>query len=175
MSETLPSYREALKILRESGCSSNVIRHCKTVAQVAVQIAKKCLNKGVRLDIELVKIGALLHDLGRAETHGINHPVTGASIARSKSLANSLVHIIERHMGGGINADEAYKLGWPKGSYFPETLEEKIVCYADKLVEGEIQVPIERTVQKLKDRLGTDHPSIQRILILHEEISKLCC
>ncbi len=174
MSEMLPSLEEAVKILKESGCSSNVVRHCKIVAKVAVQIAEKCAKNGVHVDIELVQIGALLHDLGRAETHGVNHPIAGAKIARSRGLPDSLVRIIERHLGGGISVEEAREYGWPEGMYIPETLEEKIVTYADKLVEGESRVPIERTVQKLKERLGVNHPSARRVLSLQKEISKLC-
>ncbi|MEM3479739.1 MAG: hypothetical protein QXV74_06840 [Candidatus Bathyarchaeia archaeon] len=41
MSETLPSPEEALKILREVGCSVDVIKHCEAVANLAVEIAKK--------------------------------------------------------------------------------------------------------------------------------------
>ncbi|MEM2144842.1 MAG: TIGR00295 family protein [Candidatus Jordarchaeaceae archaeon] len=174
MSKPLPKPKEALMILRENGCPNNVIYHCKTVAKIAVQIAKKCLNNGVYVDIELVKIGALLHDIGRANTHEVNHPIVGAKIAREIGLPDSLIRIIERHLGGGVTDDEARMLGWPSGTYVPETLEEKIVTYADKLVDGKNQVPIEKTIQKLSKKLGNGHPSIQRILLLHEEISKIC-
>jgi len=174
VSERLPSPKEAMKILIESGCSLNVIRHCKVVAQIAVQIAEKCVKNGAKVDMGLVYIGALLHDLGRSETHNTDHPIIGAKIARSKGLPKKIIRIIERHLGGGVSAEEAQKLNWPNGTYIPETLEEKIVTYADKLVEGERLVPIEMTIQKLKDRLGETHPSIKRVQILHEEISKLC-
>ncbi|MEM2888083.1 MAG: TIGR00295 family protein [Candidatus Bathyarchaeia archaeon] len=174
MSEKLPSPEEAMKILRESGCSLNVIRHCEAVAQTAVRIAKKCVENGANVDIDLIYIGALLHDLGRSETHGTDHPIVGARIARSKGLPQKIIRIIERHLGGGVSAEEACELNWPKGAYIPETLEEKIVTYADKLVEGECLVPIERTIQKLKGKLGETHPSIKRIESLHKEISKLC-
>jgi uncharacterized protein len=174
VSKKLPSQEEAIRILKENGCSTNVVRHCKAVAELAVQIAEKCANKGAHIDIELVQIGALLHDIGRAKTHGVNHPIFGAEIARSLKLPENLVRIIERHLGGGISVKEAHKFGWPERSYIPKTLEEKIVAYADKLIEGERQVPIENTVQKLYDRLGTDHPSARRVLSLHREISKLC-
>jgi uncharacterized protein len=174
VSKTLPSPEEAIKILRECGCSAHVIRHCKAVAKLAVQIAEKCVNNGTHVDIELAQIGALLHDIGRAKTHGVNHPIVGAEIARSLGLPSSLVSIIERHLGGGISAEEAREFGWPEGTYIPKTLEEKIVTYADKLIEGERRVPIEKTVQKLKNRLGADHPSVRRMLSLHEEMSNLC-
>jgi uncharacterized protein len=174
VSEMLPSPEEAIKILQESGCSTNVVRHCKAVANLAIQIAEKCANNGVHVDIDLVQIGALLHDIGRSKTHGVNHPIAGAEIVRSLGLLDSLVHIVERHLGGGISAKEAREFGWPEGTYIPETLEEKIVSYADKLIEGERQVPIEKTVRKLEERLGTDNPSVRRVLDLHEEMSKFC-
>jgi uncharacterized protein len=174
VSEPLPSPEEAIGILQQSGCSPNVIRHCKAVAKLAVQIAQKCADNGAHVDVEMVQIGALLHDIGRAKTHGLNHPIVGAEIARSLGLPDSLVRVIERHLGGGISAKEAREFGWPEKTYIPETLEEKIVTYADKLIEGERKVPIEKTVQKLKDGLGEDHPSARRVLSLHEEITELC-
>ena len=173
MSKPLPTPKEAVKILVESGCSLNVVRHCKAVAKVAAKTAKKCAKNGAEVDLDLVYVGALLHDLGRAETHGVNHPVVGARIARSLGLPDSLAHIIERHLGGGISSNEAHEFGWPEGTYIPLSLEEKIVTYADKLVEGESRVPIRQTVQKLKSRLGADHPSVGRVLSLHKEILKL--
>ncbi len=173
MSKPLPTPSEAIKILVESGCSPNVVRHCKAVAKVAVKTAKKCAKNGAEVDLDLVYVGALLHDLGRAETHGVNHPVVGARIARSLGLPDSLVRIIERHLGGGISSDEAREFGWPEGTYIPCSLEEKIVTYADKLVEGESRVPIRLTVQKLKSRLGADHPSVGRVLSLHKEMLRL--
>lgn len=170
----LPSPEEAVNILRNSGCSPNVIRHCKAVAKLAVKIARKCIENGANIDLELVHVGALLHDIGRSKTHSVNHPVVGAKIARSLGLPERLTSIIERHLGGGISAEEAQEFGWPPGSYMPETLEEKIVTYADKLVEGSRVVSVENAVKKLQQRLGQDHPSARRVMKLHAEIMKLC-
>ena len=173
MSERLPSTQMALKLLSRSGCSSKVIAHCKAVSTLAVQIAKACEKKGLNVDIKLVQVGALLHDIGRSKTHGVDHVVVGAEIARSLSLPESVVSIIERHVGGGITIDEAKRLGWPVKSYLPQTLEEKIVTYADKLIEGLRRVRIERTIKKLSRELDEAHPSIKRVKKLHEEFSSL--
>jgi uncharacterized protein len=163
----------ALKLLSQSGCSSNVIEHCKVVSALAVQIAKACEKKGLNVNIKLVQVGALLHDIGRSKTHSVNHVIAGAEIARSLNLPESIVLIIEHHAGGGITIDEAKKLGWPVKSYLPQTLEEKIVMYADKLIEGLKRVEIDRTIKKLSMELGEEHPSIERIKKLHEEFSSL--
>ena len=174
MNKQLPSPEEAIKILKENGCSPRVIKHCEAVAELAVRIANGCLRNGINVDIQLIHIGALLHDLGRSKTHSVHHVVVGAEIARSLNLPASIISIIERHVGGGITLKEASELGWPNKSYMPETLEEKIVAYADKLIEDAKVVPVEKTIQKLKEELGADHPAIKRVMNLHKEISNLC-
>ncbi|MEM1585866.1 MAG: TIGR00295 family protein [Candidatus Bathyarchaeia archaeon] len=174
MNEGLPSPEEALKILKDLGCSNEVIRHCETVAKLAVKIVSKCLEKGVNVDMQLVYIGALLHDVGRSKTHSVHHAIIGAEIARSLGLADKIVAIIERHVGGGISSEEAVKLGWPKKDYMPETIEEKIVLCADKMVEGSNVVPIEETIRRFKEELGVDHPAVERIRRIYHEILSLC-
>jgi len=171
VSEEPPSPQMALKLLSQSGCSKRVIAHCKVVTALALQIAKACEKKGLKVDIKLVEVGALLHDIGRSKTHEVDHVIIGAEIARSFNLPESVVSIIERHAGGGITLEEAKKLGWPIKSYVPNTLEEKIVTYADKLIEGRRRVPVNRTVKKLSRELGKNHSSVLRVKKLHEEFS----
>ena len=160
MKGRIPTPEEAIEILRESGCSPNVIRHCRAVAEIAVKIALKCRERGIPVDLELIRIGALLHDLGRSKTHSVHHPVVGAKIAEELGLPEAIIRIIKRHIGGGLTAEEAAELGWPVENYLPETLEEKIVTYADKLIDGDKVVPIEKTIEEFKRKLGEDHPSI---------------
>lgn len=174
MKGRIPTPEEAIEILRESGCSPNVIRHCRAVAEIAVKIALKCRERGIPVDLELIRIGALLHDLGRSKTHSVHHPVVGAKIAEELGLPEAIIRIIKRHIGGGLTAEEAAELGWPVENYLPETLEEKIVTYADKLIDGDKVVPIEKTIEEFKRKLGEDHPSIKRIMNLHREIMELC-
>lgn len=175
MSETtiLPSRREALNLLAEAGCSSSVIEHCKRVAAFAVKVAKACQKKQPSINVELVEVSALLHDIGRSKTHSVNHALEGGRIARTHGLPLLVVHAIERHAGGGIPREEAKALGWPARDYVPKTLEEKIVCYADKRVEGLRIVPIEQTVRAYAADLGKNHPTIKRIWALHREITAL--
>ena len=165
MSEKLPSREQALNFLRESGCSQNVIKHCEAVAELALEIAKKCVEKGLKVNLELVEIGALLHDIGRAKTHSVHHAVAGAQIAKTLGLPEPVIAIIKRHVGGGITAEEAKKLGWPKDVYAPQTIEEKIVAYADKLIEGSKRVPIEETIEKFSQELPPQ--AVARVKRLH--------
>ena len=171
MSEKLPSREQALKLLHESKCSVKVIKHCRAVTKLALEIAEACREKGLNIDLELVEIGALLHDVGRSKTHTVNHAVVGVEIAKSAGLPEPVISIIKTHVGGGITVSDAEKLGWPKDVYVPITLEEKIVSYADKLIEGSKRVPIEITIEKLSRELKGD--AAERVRKLHEEITGL--
>jgi uncharacterized protein len=168
VSEKLPTREQALGFLKVSGCRENVIRHVEAVSALAVEIAEACRKKGYDVDVHLVEIGGFLHDIGRAKTHSVHHAVLGADIARSLGLPEPVISIIKRHVGGGITAREARKLGWPRDIYVPLTLEEKIVSYADKLIEGSRRVPIEVTIEELSREVPA--PSIQRLWKLHEEM-----
>lgn len=169
----LPTRREALSLLAKACCSSSVVGHCERVSALAVKIAKACEEKGLKVDISLVEISALLHDIGRSKTHSVDHAMIGGEIARSLGLPKSVIFVIERHAGGGISKEEAKKLGWPARNYLPKTLEEKIVCYADKRVEGLRIVPIKQTIQAYAAVLGKNHSAIKRIWQLHREITSI--
>jgi uncharacterized protein len=141
------------------------------VTETAVEIANACKEKGINVNLELVEIGALLHDIGRAKTHSVHHAVIGAEIAKSLGLPDTIISIIKRHVGGGITSKEAKKLGWPKDIYVPQTLEEKIVAYADKLIEGSRRVPIEDAIKNFSKELPPS--AIARIRRLHSEMLTL--
>ncbi len=171
MSESkLPTSAEALGLLVKTGCSKRVVEHCKTVSKFSVKVAGAFKEKGVSINIQLVEIGGLLHDIGRSKTHTVDHGFIGGEIARSLALPQSVVKVIERHVGGGIPMEEAKRLGWPVRNYLPLTWEEKIVCYADKRVEGMRTVPIRQALGSYVARLGRNHPAIDRIKKLHAEI-----
>jgi len=171
VSRQLPSEETVLKLLKQVGCSKKVVGHCKAVANFAVEIAKSCKKKGFEVDVDLVQIGALLHDVGRAKTHSINHGIVGAQIAREFGLSDAVVFIIERHIGSGITEHEAKKLGWHAKSYVPESLEERIVAYADKLIEGSMRMPIEVAVERFRRDKHIPEASIERLKKWHEEFS----
>jgi len=146
--------------------------HCKAVSKLAVETAKQLQRKGFDVDVNLVEIGALLHDIGRSKTHSVDHAVVGAEIAKAAGLPENVIRIIKRHVGGGITKSEAKELGWPDDNYQPVTLEEKIVSYADKLVETtDERVPVEETINKFEAR-GLS-ASADRVRKIHEEIGNM--
>jgi uncharacterized protein (TIGR00295 family) len=164
---TIPNPGQCLRLLREAGCSEDVISHCKAVRKVAVRIAKKA-----HANIQLIEAGALLHDIGRSKTQGIMHGVEGAKIATELGLPVSIVNIIERHLGAGIPTEEAIALGLPPKDYMPITLEEKIVAHADNLIENDHEHRIEIEVEKALQKGQKKHA--ERLMELHRELSQRC-
>ena len=167
---SIPSREEALKILIQSGTPPHIIDHCLLVTKIALRYAEAFKAKGYEVDIKLIEAGALLHDVGRSQSHGIEHGAVGGIIVRKMGIAESVARIVERHVGAGLTEEEAKKNHLPEGSYIPETLEEKIVTYSDKLVEGDREVGIEREMEKLSLELGNSHSALRRLQDLHEEI-----
>ncbi|MDD2439657.1 MAG: TIGR00295 family protein [Methanosarcinaceae archaeon] len=166
----LLSRSEALDLLAEAGCAPNVIEHCKAVARLAGEIAKKIKNTGREVDMELVEIGALVHDLGRCRTHGIEHALEGFRLAQKKGIDPRLAEIIKRHIGAGLSREEAINFGLPDDDYFPHTLEEKIVAHADNLLMGTKRISIEERLFLMKER-GVGKEAILRTSLLAREIA----
>jgi uncharacterized protein len=140
------------------------------VSNLAVKIAGKIKKKEANIDMKLVKIGGLLHDVGRAVTHNINHGVIGANILRSFDLPRPIVMIVERHVLAGIPAHEAVKLGLPNRDFLPETLEEKIVSYADKLIEGVYEISFNEALIRFSYEFGETHMMVGRFKQIHLEL-----
>jgi uncharacterized protein len=121
-----------IEILRNSGVSEDDIRHCIKVAEKALEIAERT---GAKPDMELVGRGALFHDLGKAKTHDIEHGMIGAELGKALGLPPAVTGIMEKHIRGGMTAVEARELGLPIKDYTLNRLEERIVIYADRLVD----------------------------------------
>jgi len=166
------SKQDAIQMLEEEGVEQNVIIHCRTVAREAVRIAKIISTRGTDVDVEFVEIASLLHDIGRAHSHGIDHGVIGASLLRAKGLPK-MANVAERHIGAGITTKEASALGLPKEDMVPKTMEEKIVAHADNLVSDDEVVSLDERIKSFERKLGKTHPAIKRIRDLANEISSL--
>lgn len=157
-----------LKILKQEETPENVIEHSKAVYKKAMVIAANFKNA----DKDLIKKGALLHDIGRSKTHGISHAVEGAKIVKQYGYPEEVQNIVERHIGAGITEEESVKLGLPKKSYIPQTIEEKIVAHADNLLSGTKDVNIDFDIAKWKRKIDKPEENIKRLIELDNELIK---
>ena len=156
---------EALALLKKYGASGSVLEHVKVVRDYAMEMAENA-----DCDRELVEAGALLHDIGRTETHGIDHAVVGAKILRKEGVDERIVRIVERHIGAGITREDAEYLGLPPADYLPETIEEKIVCHADNLIGKKDRVTIREAIETARERWSPG--AVDRLIQYHFEVFK---
>ena len=157
-----------IEILKKEKTPENVIQHSIAVYKKAITIATNFENANK----DLIKKGALLHDIGRSRTHGIEHAVVGAKIVKDYEYSIEVQNIVERHIGAGISENEAVKLGLPKKSYIPQTLEEKIVAHADNLISGTKEVDVDFNIAKWKQRMEEPEENIKRLIQLNNELIK---
>lgn len=113
--------------------------HCQIVEQIAMQLLDK---KPRNIDEKLVHVGALLHDIGAykvidkyGEFHqGVRHGIFGEEILRAEGLPKEICRIASRHTGVGLTKQDVIdqKLPITPADYTAETIEERIIMYADK-------------------------------------------
>lgn len=155
-----------IEILKKENTPQNVINHSIAVCKKALKIAENFPES----DKELIRKGALLHDIGRSRTHDITHAIEGRKIACEYGYPADVLNIIERHIGAGITKKESSKLGLEEKSYVPETLEEKIVAHADNLISGTKEVDVDYVIKKWQFRMDEPDENIKRLIKLDEEL-----
>ena len=154
-------------LLQEAGCSAKVIAHCRAVRDCALDYAKG----NPAIDFSLVETGAMLHDIGRGSTHGIDHAQAGADLLREMGFSEEIARIVECHTGAGLTADECTQLGLLPRDCVPTTIEEKIVCHADNLIAGHRRTTIE---ESLASASHLPEKARKRMYRLALEVELLC-
>lgn len=164
MSSDLPTTTEAWRLLAGAGPPAWVLDHVSCVEALAVAMADRANEKGLTVDRHLVRVGAILHDFGRAQTQDPRHAHLGAEALRDLGLPDVLVHVVERHTGAGIDANDAAVIGVPAKDYTPQTLEERIVAHADNLWSGSRRLALADIEAKYRARgLGQAWEKIARM------------
>jgi len=158
--------QQALALHRKYGSNERTVAHCQACARISKLLAETAAGRGNMVNQEAVEAGALLHDIGRSQTQLVNHGDVGAQILEKEGLDRIVVEIVRRHVGAGISAEEAAALGFPPGDYIPRTLEQKIVCFADKMLDGDKARPFEEEVKRFVKK-GHD---VQRLRKLKEDV-----
>jgi uncharacterized protein len=122
-----------IEMLRKAGMTEDDITHSTHVAEKALEIARRIGNSSI--DQELVGRGALFHDLGKTKTHEMEHGKIGAELGCTIGLPREICDIMEKHIRGGLTEPEAKELGLPIKDYTLRRLEERIIIYADRIVD----------------------------------------
>lgn len=117
-------------LLKTQGVGERGLRHAAQVASIALAVAR---GQKEPVDLELVRRGALLHDLGKVRDPGNMHGVAGAELGRELGLPDAVIACIEKHVRHGVPESEAAGYGLPVKDYAFVRVEERLVSYADKL------------------------------------------
>jgi uncharacterized protein len=150
--------------LIEKYCAGNpdlqqvLLQHSRQVADRALAILSahpEWVESG-EVDPVFVEEAAMLHDIGvvycdaprihcKGEHSYIEHGYLGAELLRREGFPKHAA-VAERHTGTGITMEQIIceHLPMPVQDFCPRTMEEKLICYADKFYS--------------KTRLGEDKP-----------------
>lgn len=84
------------KLRFRTSYGQNMLKHSKEVAIIAEAIGRE-----LGVDQKLLRMGGLLHDIGKALDHDIEgtHPEIGAKIGRKYGLPEEVIDMIENHHG----------------------------------------------------------------------------
>lgn len=132
------------KYITDEELKKLLIAHSECVASKALKVAEEA-GLTDRIDAQFVTDAAMLHDIGvvKCDAPGIHchgslpyicHGIAGAEILRKEGVGEPYCRVCERHTGSGISYRQIKELGLPLPlkDYLPETIEEKLICYADK-------------------------------------------
>lgn len=180
----MPDYtikKEDIELLKDQGMTDQDLEHSIQVAEKALEIGGRM---GVDLDMELIGRGALFHDLGKTQTHGITHGLIGAKKGAELGLPPGVNTIMEKHIRGGLTEPEAIELGLPVKDYTLHLLEERVIIYADRLVDiihdGIVKIKNQaeaetnfKDILKTEIKYGKNTVTTQRYYGYHDEIQNL--
>lgn len=158
----IPDEKQALELHKKYGSNDRIVEHCQTVTKVAVTLIDALEAKGKTPVRKAAIAGALLHDIGRNKIQTVQHGYVGAEILQTEGVDAVVVEIVRRHVGAGISKEEAASLGFPPGDYIPSTLEEKLVCFSDKMVSGVTVRPFQEEVERFVKK-GHDVDRLKRL------------
>ncbi|MCS5696070.1 HD domain-containing protein [Desulfofundulus thermocisternus] len=159
-----------LKIIRkyyhpETELYHLLVEHSKAVARKALKVADKVSH--LHPDRKFLVEAAMLHDIGifltylpqigcRGEKPYVCHGYLGRELLENEGLPLHAL-VCERHVGAGITKEEIIEhcLPLPPRDMVPVTLEEKIICYADKFFsKNRDAIDREKTVAEIERELS---------------------
>lgn len=137
--------------------------HARKVADFALEMAAR--HPELSLDLAFVEEAALLHDLGIFLTDApriycfgskpyICHGHLGAQLLRAEGLERHAL-VCERHTGVGLTKEQIVQNGWPLPAVdmLPVSVEEQLICFADKFYSKTKFLEKRRTMQQVIDSM----------------------
>jgi uncharacterized protein len=150
------------KYCKEEKLKHILLTHSRSVADKALDIVRR--HPELEVDAQFIEEAALLHDVGivsvnapRIECYGteayIRHGVLGAEMLRAEGLELH-ARVCERHTGTGLTMEQIVQqeLPLPHQDLQPQSIEEQIICFADKFF-SKTRLDEEKSVEQARRSL----------------------
>jgi primosomal protein N' (replication factor Y) len=161
MKKSNENQKKCMSLLKKYKLPEKIINHILGVTKVAIFLAKKFKKKGINIDIDLIEKASLLHDLDKIIYKLTNkkHGELSAKILTKEGFSKKIIEIVKKHTITSLFKKETT----------PQTWEEKIVYYADKIFDQSIC-----SVDERLDKMIQENPQyIKESKILKPLIIKL--
>ena len=150
------------KYCKEEELRHILLVHSRAVADKALAIARN--HPELQADEQFIEEAALLHDIGIVRVNApaiacvgeepyICHGILGAEILRAEGLERHAL-VCERHTGTGLTLMQiiAQQLPLPHRDMQPVSIEEQIICFADKFF-SKTRLESEKSVEQARRSL----------------------
>lgn len=136
-----------------------LLNHSRSVADKALSLAAR--HPELHLDLPFVEEAAMLHDIGifLTDADGIQcfgsypyicHGYLGAELVRKEGYPRHAL-VCERHTGAGLSVEDilSQDLPIPHRDMRPVSLEEQLICFADKFF-SKTKLGTEKSLEKAR-------------------------
>lgn len=137
--------------------------HARKVTELALEMARR--HPELDIDMQFVEEAAMLHDLGIFMTDApriyccgnelyLCHGYLGAELLRSLGYERH-ARVCERHTSTGLTKEQVVANGWnlPVKDFVPETIEEQLICFADKFYSKTRFLETARTMEQVVESM----------------------
>ncbi len=148
---------------RETKLYDIYMSHVTDVTNKSLSIAQK--HPELAIDVHFLEEAGMLHDIGIFQTNAphiackgkypyICHGYLGRELLTEEGFPQHAL-VCERHTGTGLSVETivSRKLPIPHRDMRPQSMEEKIICFADKFY-SKSKLGREKTVKKIRSGLG---------------------
>lgn len=148
---------------KESKLYHIYMSHVTDVTNKALQIARK--HPELAIDTQFLEEAGMLHDIGifltraphihcKGEHPYIRHGYLGRELLTTEGYPKHGL-VCERHTGTGLSLKTIIKreLPIPHRDMTPQSMEEKIICFADKFF-SKSKLGREKSIKKIRKNLG---------------------
>ncbi len=158
----IPTPEKCYSLQKEMGMLDNIIVHCQQVCRVALTIVNNANGQSSNINLGLIVAAALLHDITKTRSFKTkeDHAQTGEQYLREHGYPE-----VGRIVGQHVHLVDYDRSGQPDAA--------EIINYADKRVLHDQVVSLDRRMQYIADRYGTDPLRKKRIQLLWGQTRRL--